>query len=138
MALVFATGKQLTLSIGGTSYSNICTSATLEETITRTTLEPITGGSQDIYIATEATLSVDLIQDWNSTSSGTTNNSVCRALYDAATSAPNTSLAFSLTVGGTTWAGNVYPEKPSVGGASTDALTSTVSFKVVGGSVTRS
>ena len=136
MARVFTTGKTLTLTIGGVTYENVATSVTLEETLNRATLEPISGQT-DVYISTDATLTVELIQDWNSTGTGTT--SVCKALYEAAASAPNTSLAFSFVTAtsGQTFTGNVWPEKPSVGGSSTEALTSTVTFKVVGGSVTK-
>ena len=136
MAREFTTGKGLIVTVGGTTYTDVASSVTLAETINRVTLEPISGQT-DVYISTEATLTVDLYQDWNSSGSGTL--SVCNALYEAAASAPNTALAFVFTTktGGKVFSGNVYPEKPSVGGSSTDALTSTITFKVVAGSVTK-
>jgi len=137
MARVFTTGKGLTLTIGGTTYTDVASSVTLAETINRATLEPISGQT-DVYISTDATLSVEMYQDWDSSGTGTT--SVCDALYAAAASAPNTSLAFSFLTktGGKTFSGNVWPEKPNVGGSSTEALTTSLTFKVVGGSVTKS
>jgi hypothetical protein len=136
MARVFTTGKGLVLTIGGTTYTDVASSVMLAETINRATLEPLSGQT-DVYISTDATLTVDLYQDWNSSGSGTL--SVCNALYEAAASAPNTSLAFVFTTAtsGKVFSGSVYPEKPNVGGASTDALTASLTFKVVGGTVTK-
>jgi hypothetical protein len=136
MARVFTTGKGLTITIGGVDYKNIASSVVLAETINRATLEPISGQT-DVYISTDATLTVDLYQDWDSSGTGTT--SVCKALYEAAASAPNTALTFSFatSTSGQTFTGSVYPEKPGVGGSSTEALTTTVTFKVVGGAVTK-
>jgi len=136
MARVFTTGKTLTLTIGGTTYADVASSCVLAETINRATLEPISGQT-DVYISTDATLTVDFYQDWDSSGTGTT--SVCDALYAAAASAPNTALSFTLLTktSGKSFTGTVWPEKPNVGGASTDALSTTVTFKVVGGSVTK-
>jgi hypothetical protein len=137
MAREFTTGKGLVITIGGVAYKDVASNVLLAETINRATLEPISGQT-DVYISTDATLTVELYQDWDSTGTGTA--SVCDALYAAAASAPNTVLAFSFLTktGGKTFSGNVYPEKPNVGGASTDALTTTLTFKIAGGTVTKS
>ena len=52
-------------------------------------------------------------------------------------SAPDTSLTFSFDVNGDTFTGNVFPVFPTVGGAATDVLTTSLSFVVEDGSVTR-
>lgn len=137
MPRVFATGRDLGLTIGGNVFTGISTEVTLEETITRVDIQPITSNSDiKLKVNQEATLSVTAYQDWNSSGAGIT--AIAKALYDAAASAPDTALAFSFTVGGTTFTGDVYPEKPNVGGAATDALTFSVSLPVKGGVVTRS
>ena len=48
-----------------------------------------------------------------------------------------TSLAFSFDVNGDTFTGNVFPVFPTVGGAATDVLTTSLSFVVEDGTVTR-
>lgn len=137
MPRVFATGRDLGLTIGGNQFKDISTSITLEETITRVDIQPITSNSDiKLKVNQEATLSIEAYQDWNSSGTGIT--ALAKYLYDAAQTAPDTALAFSFTAGGTTFAGDVYPEKPNVGGGATDALTFSVSLMVKGGVVTRS
>lgn len=137
MPRVFATGRNLGLTIDGKTYTDISTSITLEETITRVDIQPITSNSDiKLKVNQEATLSIEAYQDWNS--SGTGFDALAKALYDKAASAPDTALSFSFTVGATTFSGDVYPEKPNVGGSATDALTWSVSLMVKGGIVTRS
>jgi hypothetical protein len=80
-----------------------------------------------------ATLSVELYQDWGSTSPA----SVCEALFDAAGAAGDTPIAFSFTAGGSVFTGDIFPNFPEAGGAATDALTVTVEFVVVDGAVSR-
>jgi hypothetical protein len=74
---------------------------------------------------------VDLYLD-DSASAG-----IISAIWDAANSAPDTSLAFTFDVNGDTFAGNVFPVFPTVGGAATDVLTTSLSFVVEDGTVTR-
>jgi hypothetical protein len=52
-------------------------------------------------------------------------------------SAPDTALAFSFDVNGDTFTGNVFPVFPTVGGAATDVLTTSLSFVVEDGTVAR-
>jgi hypothetical protein len=52
-------------------------------------------------------------------------------------SAPDTSLTFSFDVNGDTFTGNVFPVYPTVGGAATDVLTTSLSFVVEDGTVAR-
>jgi hypothetical protein len=51
--------------------------------------------------------------------------------------APDTALTFSFDVNGDTFAGSVFPIFPTVGGAATDVLTTSLSFVVNDGAVTR-
>jgi hypothetical protein len=68
-----------------------------------------------------------MLADWGAT------DSLCEALWAAAESAPNTTLAVSMVaVTGATFAFNVLPIFPSVGGTSPDAQTVSLSFTVVG------
>jgi hypothetical protein len=62
---------------------------------------------------------------------------IISALWDAAASAPDTALTFSFDVNGDTFAGSVFPIFPTVGGAATDVLTTSLSFVVNDGAVTR-
>ena len=68
-----------------------------------------------------------MLADWGAT------GSLCEALWSSAESAPNTTVAVSLTaVTGAVFAFNVMPVFPSVGGSAPDAQTVSLSFTVVG------
>jgi hypothetical protein len=68
-----------------------------------------------------------MLADWGAASS------LCEALWTACETAPNTTLAVSLTaVTGAVFAFNVMPVFPAVGGAAPDAQTVDLSFVVVG------
>lgn len=132
MALEFVTGRDLTLTINSVTYSDVASSVTMSVEINQQVLETLSGRAYKT-IDRMATLDVELYQDWGSTSPA----SVCEALWDAAKTAPDTALAFSFDANGSTFTGNVFPVAPSAGGAATDALTTSVSFVIEDGSVTR-
>jgi hypothetical protein len=68
-----------------------------------------------------------MLADWGAS------GSLCEALWTACETAPNTTLAVSMTaVTGAVFAFNVMPVFPSVGGAAPDAQTVDLSFVVVG------
>ena len=136
MAIKYVTGRDLTLTINSVDYKYVASGATLTIDSNQQVLETISGR---IYktIDQTATLQAEIFQDWGSTSSGTTSNSVCEALWNATKASPDTTIAFSLAVaGGKTYSGNIYPNYPVIGGNATDALTASVSFVVAGGTVT--
>jgi hypothetical protein len=141
MATKYVTGRDLTLTINNINYKYIASGATLTIDSNQQVLETINGR---IYktIDQTATLQVELFQDWGSTSSGTTSNSICEALWSATKTAPDTTIAFTMVVTAgavtKTYAGNIYPNYPVLGGNATDSLTASVSFVVDGGTVTAS
>ena len=132
MALSYVTGHDLTLTINSVSYANVAASATLAIDINQVTLETLAGRAYKTIDRT-GTLTVELYQDWGSTSPA----SVCAALWDAAKTSPDTSLTFSLGAGSATFTGSVYPVAPTVGGGATDALTTSVTLVIVSGTVTK-
>ena len=132
MALTYVTGHDLALTIDSVSYDDVAASVTLAVEPNQQTLEVLSGRAYKTIDYT-ATLSVELYQDWGSTSHA----SVCEALFDAAGSAGDTGIAFSFTAGGSSFTGDIFPNFPEAGGAATDALTVTVEFVVVDGSVSR-
>jgi len=141
MAIKYVTGRDLTLTINSVDYKYVASGATLTIDSNQQVLETISGR---IYktIDQTATLTAELFQDWGSTSSGTTSNSVCEALWTATKTSPDTTIAFSIVVTAgaitKTYSGNIYPNYPVLGGNATDALTASVSFVVAGGTVTAS
>lgn len=133
MALTYVTGHDLSLTIDGDSYDDVAASVTLAVEPNQQVLEVLSGRAYKTIDYT-ATLSVELYQDWGSTSPA----SVCEALFDAAGAAGDTPIAFSFSAGGSDFTGNIFPNFPEAGGAATDALTVTVEFVVENGSVSRS
>jgi hypothetical protein len=67
------------------------------------------------------------LSDWGAS------GSLCEAMWTAAETAPNTALACTMVaVTGASFAFNVLPIFPSVGGTSPDAQTVSMSFTVIG------
>jgi hypothetical protein len=131
MALTYVTGHDLILTINSITYANVASSVTLSLDSNQQTLEILSGRAYKTIDRT-ATLSVEMYQDWGSS----TPASVCKALWDAAKASPDTALAFSFTAGTVVFTGDVFPNFPEAGGAATDALTVSVDLVVKNGAVT--
>jgi len=130
MPATYITGRNLTLSINSVSYADQASTVTLEMENNQQVLEVLSGRAYKTVDKT-ATLNVELYQDSTATAG------LISALWDAANSAPDTTLSFSFDVNGDTFTGSVYPVFPTVGGAATDVLTTSLSFVVNDGSVGR-
>jgi hypothetical protein len=126
MATTVVTGRDLTLTIASTSYDAQATSATLSNEHTIETYQTLDGRAFKA-IDDNWTFAVELLSDWGAASS------LCEAMWAAAESSPNTTLAVSLTAAtGAVFAFNVLPIFPSAGGAAPGAQTQSWSFQVVG------
>jgi hypothetical protein len=119
------TGRSLTLTIDGDNYTGQVTSAIVATTANQITVETLLGREYKT-IDNSSTLTMDLIQDWGAA------GSACEALKSAYDSAPDTSIAFTLTGNGATASGNIFPLAPEFGGNSTDVLTTSITFVVDG------
>lgn len=126
MATTVITGRDLTLTIASTSYDAQATSVTLTNEHTIETYQTLDGRAYKA-IDDSWTLDVEMLADWGAASS------LCEAMWTACETAPNTTLAVSLTaVTGAVFACNVLPVFPQVGGAAPGAQTLTMSMQVVG------
>lgn len=126
MPTTIITGRDLTLTIASTNYDAQATSATLSNSPTIETYQTLDGKAYK-HIDDQWTFDVSMLSDWGAS------GSLCEALWSACESAPNTTLAVSLTaVSGAVFAFNVMPVFPAVGGAAPDAQTVDLSFTVVG------
>jgi len=126
VATTIITGRDLTLTIASTSYDAQATSATLANAPTIETYQTLDGKAYK-HIDDQWTFDVSMLADWGAS------GSLCEALWTACESAPNTTLAVSLTaVSGAVFAFNVLPVFPAVGGTAPDAQTVDLSFTVVG------
>jgi hypothetical protein len=112
------------------SYADQASTVTLEMANNQQVLETLSGRAYKTVDKT-ATLNVELYLD------DTASAGIISALWDAAKNSPDTSLPFSFDVNGDTFTGNVYPLFPTVGGAATDVLTTSLSFIVEDGTVAR-
>jgi len=120
------TGRDLTLTIATVNYDAQATSATLANDPTIETYQTLDGKAYK-HIDDQWTLEVEMLADWGAT------GSLCEALWTATETAPNTTLACSLTAAtGAVFAMSILPVFPSVGGAAPDAQTVSLSFTVVG------
>jgi hypothetical protein len=126
MATTVITGRDLSVTIATKNYNEQATSATLSGDVTIETYDTLYSKAYR-SIDKQWTFDVEMLADWGAT------DSLCEALWSAAETAPNTTLAISLTaVTGAVFAFNVLPIFPSVGGSSPDAQTVSLSFTVVG------
>jgi len=126
MATTVITGRDLSFTIATVSYNEQATSATLSGDVTIDRYMTLNGPAYK-SVDKQWTFDVEMLADWGAA------DSLCEALWSAAESAPNTTLAVSMTaVTGAVFAFNVLPIFPSVGGSSPDAQTVSMSFTVVG------
>ena len=126
MPTTIITGRDLVLTIATVNYDAQATSATLANDPTIETYQTLDGKAYK-HIDDQWGFEVEMLADWGAT------GSLCEALWSACESAPNTTLAASLTAAtGAVFAFNVLPVFPSVGGSAPDAQTVSLSFTVVG------
>ena len=119
MATTVITGRDISLTIDSKNYGDQTTSTTLQTSLERNAYETIDG---KVFYAldTTATLSITMLADWGAT------GSLCEAMWTAASSAPNTSLAYTFTAAtGAVFTGNVLPVFPDASGTGKDAQTIT-------------
>lgn len=127
MATTVITGRDLSLTIASKDYDAQALSVTLSNSPTIDTYQTLDGKAYK-HTDDQWTLTVEILSDW-----GAGTNSVCKALWNAAESAPNTALSGTLTaVSGNTFGISVLPVFPSVGGSGKDAQTQTLTFTVIG------
>ncbi len=126
MPTTVITGRDLTLTIATTAYDAQTTSVTLSNSPTIDVYQTLDGKAYK-HTDDQWTLAIDLLADWGAASS------LFEAMWTAAETAPNTTLAVSLTaVSGAVFTCNVLPVFPSVGGAAPSAQTESWSLTVVG------
>jgi hypothetical protein len=126
LATTVITGRDLTLTIATKNYDEQALSATLTN---EASIEVYQTLYQKAYknIDNQWTFEMEMLADWGAA------DSLCEALWNAAESAPNTTIAVSFTaITGAAFSFNVLPLYPSVGGTSPDAQTVSLSFTVVG------
>lgn len=120
------TGRDITLTIASTNYDAQTTSAVLANSPTIDVYQTLDGKAYK-HTDDQWTLTLELLSDWGAT------GSLFEAMWAACESAPNTTLAVSLTAAsGAVFAFNVLPVFPSAGGAAPGAQTDTWTMTVVG------
>ena len=126
MATTVITGRDLVLTIATVNYDAQATSAILTNAPVIDTYQTLDGKAYK-HIDDQWTFDVEMLADWGVASS------LSEALWTAADTNPNTTLAVSLTATtGAVFAFQVMPVYPSVGGAAPGAQTLSLSFLVVG------
>jgi hypothetical protein len=126
MPTTVITGRDLVLTIASANYDAQASSVTLSNEHTIETFQTLDGRAYKA-IDDQWTLEVEMLADWGVASS------LCEAMWTACETAPNTTLAVSLTaITGAVFTCNVLPVFPSVGGAAPDAQTVSLSLTVVG------
>ena len=126
MPTTVITGRDLVLTIATVNYDAQTTSVTLVNSPTIDVYQTLDGKAYK-HTDDQWALTVELLADWGAT------GSLFEAMWAACESAPNTTLAVSLTAAtGAVFAFNVLPVFPSAGGAAPGAQTDSWSLTVVG------
>lgn len=125
MPTTIITGRDVSFTIDSDQYSSQATSGILTVESTINTYQTLAG--KEYYTTdSQGTFAVEMLADWGAGSS------LCEALWNAATSAPNTALPVSLTADtGAVFTFDVQPIFPSAGGTAPDAQTVSLSFTCV-------
>lgn len=127
MATTVLSGRQLSLSVGGKTYSEQILSSAINFDTERLTFDTLAGKAYK-YIDSNVTLDIEFLND-----AGATPNSLYGDLWTATETAPDTTLAFILTLRtGVTLTGTVLPQYPGTSASGADAQTCSVSLQVVG------
>lgn len=126
MPTTVITGRDLVLTIATVNYDAQTTSVQLTNEPTIDVYQTLDGKAYK-HVDDQWTLTVELLADWGATSS------LFEAMWTACETAPNSTLAVSLTAAtGAVFAFNVLPVFPSAGGAAPGAQTDSWTFTVVG------
>lgn len=126
MPTTVITGRDLVLTIATVNYDAQTTSVTLANDPTIDIFQTLDGKAYK-HVDDQWTLDIELLADWGVASS------LFEAMWTAADTAPNTTLAVSLTATtGAVFTCNVLPVFPTVGGSAPGAQTDTWSLTVVG------
>jgi hypothetical protein len=125
MPTTIITGRDITFTIAGDSFDAQATSATLTVDSTINTYQTLDGKAY-FTTDTQGSFAVEMLADWGAA------NSLCEALWTAATNAPNTGLSVIFGAdSGASFAFDVQPILPSAGGTAPDAQTVSLAFTCV-------
>ncbi len=129
MTTTILSGRSLTLTIATINYSSQILDSAINFDTERLTFDTLAGKAYK-YIDSNVTLDITFLNDAGKT---TPVGSLYKALWDATETAPDTALAFVMTLTtGVTLTGTVLPQYPGISGSGADAQTCTVSLQVVG------
>jgi len=126
MATTTITGRSLTLTIGAKTYADQSASVTLNLENNQQVLETLAARAYKT-VDYSGTLDIEMYADWGVT------GGLCAQLWDAAKSAPDTSLTATFVAGSTPFSTitcKVFPAFPPQGGAATDVLSTSVSLVI--------
>lgn len=127
MATTVLSGRQVTLTIATKNYSEQILSSAINFDTERLTFDTLAGKAYK-YIDSNVTLDIEFLNDM-----GASPDSLYKALWDATETAPDTTLAFVMTLRtGVTLTGTVLPQYPGISTSGADAQTCSVSLQVVG------
>ena len=126
MPTTIITGRDVSLTLNGSSYDAQATSAVLSNEHTIETYQTLDGRSYKA-IDDQWTFTIELLADWGAVSS------LFEAMWNEATNYANSTVSVSLTaITGAIFAFNVLPIYPTVGGAAPGPQTDTWTFTVIG------
>ena len=126
MPTTIITGRDVSLTLNGSSYDAQATSAVLSNEHTIETYQTLDGRAYKA-IDDQWTFTIELLADWGAASS------LFEAMWGEAENYTNSTVSVSLTAAtGAVFVFNVLPIYPTVGGAAPGAQTDTWTFTVIG------
>ena len=117
-------GRSVAITIAAVNYDDQILNGVVTFQDANAQVETLNGTVDYTVDNEKGELTLELLQDWGVASG------ICDALWDAADTAPNTTLASTATINGKVVTLSVIPRRPQFGGGGTDALTTTVTLPV--------
>lgn len=124
MATLVQTGRDIAITIASVNYDDQISSGSATFQDATASIETLNGTVDYTVDNEKGTVDLVLFQDWGKT------GGVCDALWDAADTAPTTTVAVTMTIGGKVFTLTCLPKRPTAGGAAPDAMTTTVSLPI--------
>lgn len=117
-------GRSVAITIAAVNYDDQILNGVVTFQDANAQVETLNGTVDYTVDNEKGELTLEILQDWG------VGSGICDALWDAADTAPNTTLAATATINSKVVTLTVIPRRPQFGGGGTDALTTTVTLPV--------
>jgi len=124
MATTIQTGRDITVTIAGVNFDEQIINGTITFDDATASVETLNGTVDYVVDNEKGSVSLEILQDWGASVG------ICDDLWDAADTAPTTTVAVTATINSKVITLACLPKRPDFGGSAPDALTTTVTLPI--------